>query len=68
MNNEKNTNETPTINEKNINKELIRFKKINNRNSGMIIVLLGMLLFVCVICVYVRFLGWFFSKNILKYI
>ena len=57
MNNEKNTNETPTINEKNINKELIRFKKINNRNSGMIIVLLGMLLFVCVICVYVRFLG-----------
>ena len=68
MNNEKNTNETSTTNEKNINKELIRFKKINNRNSGMIIVLLGMLLFVCVICVYVRFLGWFFSKNILKYI
>ncbi len=49
----KNNNE----NEKNVNQELIKFKKINNRNSGIIIVLLGMLLFVCIICVYVRFLG-----------
>ncbi len=52
MNNEKDND-----NKKNLNNQLLKYKKINNRNSGIIIVLLGMLLFVCVICVYVRFLG-----------
>ncbi len=41
----------------NFNKELLKYKKINNRNSAMIIVLLGILLFVCIMAVYVRFLG-----------
>ncbi len=43
--------------EKNVNSELLKYKKINNRNSGIIIVLLAILLFVCVMAVYVRFLG-----------
>lgn len=58
MNNEKDND-----NKKNLNNQLLKYKKINNRNSGIIIVLLGMLLFVCVICVYVRFLGWLFTYN-----
>ena len=40
--------------------EILKYKKINNRNSAMIIVLLGVLLFVCILMVYVRFFGWFF--------
>ena len=40
-----------------MNNELIRFKKINNRNSAIIIVLLAILLFVCVMAVWVRFKG-----------
>ena len=37
--------------------EILKYKKINNRNSAMIIVLLGVLLFVCILMVYVRFFG-----------
>ena len=44
--------------QENVSKELLMYKKINNRNSGMIIVLLGILLFVLVMAVYVRFFGW----------
>ena len=43
--------------QENVSKELLMYKKINNRNSGMIIVLLGILLFVLVMAVYVRFFG-----------
>mgnify|MGYP006943503883 CR=1 FL=1 len=40
---------------KNLNDEIIRLKKVNNRNSAMIIALLVILLFVCVIAVWIRF-------------
>ncbi len=40
-----------------INEEIIQYKKINNRNNAIIIVLLAILLFVCVMMVYVRFFG-----------
>ncbi len=43
--------------EKELNSEILKLKKINNRNSAMIIALLAILLFVCVIMVYVRFFG-----------
>ena len=52
--------------EKELNSEIIRLKKINNRNSAMIIALLAILLFVCIIMVYVRVLGWFFYLFKLK--
>ena len=53
--------------EKELNSEILKFKKINNRNSAMIIALLAILLFVCIIMLYVRFLGWFFILNKIKY-
>ena len=53
--------------EKELNSEILKFKKINNRNSAMIIALLAILLFVCIIMLYVRFLGWFFTLYELKY-
>ena len=53
--------------EKELNSEILKLKKINNRNSAMIIALLAILLFVCVIMVYVRFFGWFFFLFKLKY-
>ncbi len=40
-----------------INEEIIQYKKINNRNNAIIIVLLAILLFVCVMMIYVRFFG-----------
>ncbi len=40
---------------KNLNEELIELKKVNNRNNGIIIVLLAILLFVCIMAVYVKF-------------
>lgn len=40
---------------KNLNDELIELKRINNRNNGIIIVLLAVLLFVCMMAVYVKF-------------
>ncbi len=40
-----------------INEEIIQYKKINNRNNVIIIALLAILLFVCVMMVYVRFFG-----------
>ena len=43
--------------EKEITSELLKLKKINNRNSAIIIVLLAILLFVCIVMFYVRFLG-----------
>ncbi len=51
------TEDNKVMNEAEVNSELIRYKKINNRNSAMIIVLLAILLFVCVVMLYVRFLG-----------
>ena len=46
------------MNKSDLNKALLRYKKLNNRNSAIIIVLLAILLFVCVMAVYVRFFGW----------
>lgn len=40
---------------KNITEEIVRLKKVNNRNSAMIIALLAILLFVCIIAVWIRF-------------
>lgn len=40
---------------KNLNEELIELKKVNNRNNGIIIVLLAILLFVCIMAIYVKF-------------
>jgi ABC-type xylose transport system permease subunit len=44
------------LSEQELNKLIIRYKKINNRNSGMLIILFAILLFVCVMAIYVRFL------------
>ena len=38
----------------NLNEELLRMKKKNNLNNGIIIAQLVVLLFVCVVAVYVR--------------
>ena len=59
--------EEKEMKEKELNSEILKFKKINNRNSAMIITLLAILLFVCVVMVYVRFLGWFLFLFKLKY-
>ncbi len=40
-----------------LNEEIIEYKKINNRNNAIILALLAILLFVCVIMIYVRFFG-----------
>lgn len=40
---------------KNLNEELIELKRVNNRNNGIIIALLAVLLFVCIMAVYVKF-------------
>lgn len=40
---------------RNLNEEILNLKKVNNRNSGIIIVLLAILLFVCVVAVYVKY-------------
>lgn len=40
-----------------LNEEIIEYKKINNRNNVIILALIAILLFVCVIMVYVRFFG-----------
>lgn len=45
------------MDEKEFNKELLQYKKINNRNNAIIIILLAILLFVCVMMVCVRFFG-----------
>jgi len=45
------------MNENNINKEIREYKKINNRNNIIITVLLAILVFVCLMMVYVRFFG-----------
>ena len=41
-----------------LNKKILEYKKINNRNNKMLILLLLILLFVCIVMVYVRFFGW----------
>ena len=38
-----------------LNSEILKMKKINNRNSAIIIVLLSILLFVCIVMVYIKF-------------
>lgn len=43
--------------EKNVNQEIIKYKKYNNRNNVILIVELAILLFVCAIAVYVRCFG-----------
>lgn len=45
------------MSEKDLNEKILRYKKVNNRNNGIIIVLLAILLFVCIMMVYVRFFG-----------
>ena len=40
-----------------VNNELIKFKKYNNRNNIILIVELLILLFVCAVAVYVRCFG-----------
>ena len=50
-----------------LNQELLKYKRINNRNSGMIIILLCILLFVCIVTVYVRFFSWYFLLFDIKY-
>ena len=39
----------------NINEEIREYRKINNRNNGIIIGLLTILLCVCIVMVYVKF-------------
>lgn len=41
----------------NVNEEILKLKRVNNRNNGIIIGLLVILLFVCIIAVYIKFLG-----------
>ena len=38
-----------------VNEEILNLKRINNRNSAIIIALLAILLFVCIVMVYVKF-------------
>lgn len=42
----------------NIRNEITRLKKSNSRNSKIIVFLLAVLIFVSVIAIYVRVLGW----------
>lgn len=39
--------------EEDITKEILKYKRINNRNSGMLIVLFSILLFVLIVAVYI---------------
>ncbi len=38
-----------------VNEEILNLKRINNWNSAIIIALLAILLFVCIVMVYVKF-------------
>lgn len=47
--------EVDCMENRNLNEEILNLKKVNNRNSGIIIVLLAILLFVCLVAVYVKY-------------
>ena len=49
-----------------VNEEILNLKRINNRNSAIIIALLAILLFVCIVMVYVKFFSWLIEQNKLK--
>ncbi|MCI8671378.1 MAG: hypothetical protein HFI36_05030 [Bacilli bacterium] len=45
------------MNNVDIGSEISRYKKINSKNSLIIVVLVGILVFVSVMAVYIRFFG-----------
>ena len=49
-----------------VNEEILNLKRINNWNSAIIIALLAILLFVCIVMVYVKFFSWLIEQNKLK--
>lgn len=55
------------MNSNDVKQEIMRLKKTNRRNTGIIWILSAVLIFVSVLALYVRFFSWNLNNDGLKY-